>query len=174
MGMECIIGQEKILVSNIFKYLKSLLCFQTGFFLLTHYQTTNSRLLQTERVCRQHFQIWRKWQKVIQTGRKHCRKRRNCSLREISPIPTVFSKACFPGSSNGAIVWKWVNPFPNKPWFLRVCSTSLLKTLWEKEKLLVMSNFSFSNIVFCPFWELSVIFIKFKIVIWKLFQFGCV
>ena len=25
-----------------------------------------------------------------------------------------------------------------KPWFLRVCSTSLLKTLWEKEKLLVM------------------------------------
>ena len=24
-------------------------------------------------------------------------------------------------------------PFPNKPWFLRVCSTSLLKTLWEKE-----------------------------------------
>ena len=25
------------------------------------------------------------------------------------------------------------NPFPNKPWFLGVCSTSLLKTLWEKE-----------------------------------------
>ena len=32
-----------------------------------------------------------------------------------------------------------LNPFPNKPWFLRVCSTSLLKTL-EKEKLLVTSN----------------------------------
>ena len=29
-----------------------------------------------------------------------------------------------------------LNPFPNKPWFLRVCSKSLLKTLWEKEKLL--------------------------------------
>ena len=29
------------------------------------------------------------------------------------------------------------NPFPNKLWFLRVCRTSLLKTLWEKEKLLV-------------------------------------
>ena len=25
-------------------------------------------------------------------GRKHCRKRRNCSLRAISPFPTVFSK----------------------------------------------------------------------------------
>ena len=43
------------------------------------------------------------------------------------------------------------NPFPNKPWFLRVCSTSLMKTLWEKEKLLVTSNFSFSHSVFYPF-----------------------
>ena len=42
------------------------------------------------------------------------------------------------------------NPFPNKPWFLQVCSTSLLKTLREKEKLLVMSNFSFSHRVFSP------------------------
>ena len=65
-----------------------------------------------------------------------------------------------------------INPFPNKPWFLRVCSTSLLKTLWEKEKLLVTSNFSFSHSVFFPFRELPVIFIKFEIVVCKLFQFG--
>ena len=45
------------------------------------------------------------------------------------------------------------NPFPNKPWFLRVCSTSLLKTLWEKEKLLATSNFSFSHSVFYSFGE---------------------
>ena len=32
------------------------------------------------------------WQNVLQTGRKHCGKRRNCSLRAISPFPTVFSK----------------------------------------------------------------------------------
>ena len=38
--------------------------------LLTHYQMTNFRLFQTERVCRRQFQIWRKWQKVIQMGRK--------------------------------------------------------------------------------------------------------
>ena len=43
-----------------------------------------------------------------------------------------------------------INPFPNKPWFLRVCSTSLLKTLWEKEKLLVTSNFSFLQQCFLP------------------------
>ena len=35
--------------------------------------------------------------------------------------------------------------------FLCVCSTSLLKTLLEKEKLLIMSNFSFSHSVFYPF-----------------------
>ena len=43
------------------------------------------------------------------------------------------------------------NPFQNKPWFLRVCSTNLLKTKSEKEKLLVMSNFSFLPYYFLPF-----------------------
>ena len=64
--------------------------------ILTHNQTTNFLLFQTERVCRRQFQIWRKWKKFIQTGRKHCGKRRNCSLRAISPFPTVFSKGLFP------------------------------------------------------------------------------
>ena len=63
------------------------------------------------------------------------------------------------------------NLFPNKPWFLRVCSTSLLKTLLEKEKLLVKSNFSFSHSISYPSGELSVISIKFEIVVCKLVQF---
>ena len=37
-----------------------------------------------------------------------------------------------------------LNPFPNKPWFLCVCCTSPLRTLREKKKLLITSNFSFS------------------------------
>ena len=64
------------------------------------------------------------------------------------------------------------NPFPNKPWLLCVCRTSLSKTLWEKEKLLITSNFSFSHSVFYPIEELFTIFIEFKIVVCKLFQFG--
>ena len=44
------------------------------------------------------------------------------------------------------------NLFPNKPWSLRVCSKSLLKTLWEKEKLLITSNFSFSQWLL-PVWK---------------------
>ena len=43
---------------------------------------------------------------------------------------------------------------------------------WEKEKLLVTSNFSFSHIVFYPFGYLSAIFVKFEIIVCKLFQFG--
>ena len=49
--------------------------------LLTHYQMTNFRLLRTERVCRRQYKFDIKRQKVIQTGRKHCRKRRNCLLQ---------------------------------------------------------------------------------------------
>ena len=70
------------------------------------------------------------------------------------------------------IFYYYFNPIPNKPSFLRVCSTSLLKTLWEKKKLLVTSNFSFSHSVFYPFRERSSIFIEFDIVICKRFQFG--
>ena len=62
-----------------------------------------------------------------------------------------------------------INPFPNKPWFLCVCRTSLSKTLWEKVKLLIVSNFSFSHSVFYIFGELSAILIKFEFVICKFF-----
>ena len=44
-----------------------------------------------------------------------------------------------------------VNPFPHNDTFWRPRETSLLKTLWEKEKLLVTSNFSFSHSDFYPF-----------------------
>ena len=62
--------------------------------LLTHYQTTNFILFQTERL-QTTISNLTKWQKVIQMGRKHCGKRRNCLLGSISPFPTVFSKGLF-------------------------------------------------------------------------------
>ena len=46
---------------------------------------------------------------------------------------------------------KEINPFPHNDTFWRPWETSLLKTLWEKEKLLVTSNFSFSHSVLYPF-----------------------
>ena len=69
---------------------------------------TSFRLFWIKRLCRQQFQIWRKWQTVIQTSRKHCGKRRNCSSRAISPFPTVFSKGLFPMGIKGVIMWEWV------------------------------------------------------------------
>ena len=62
---------------------------------LTLSQTTNFSLFQIKRVCRRQFWIWWKWQKVIQMVRKHWGKRRNCSLRAISPFSTVFSKGFY-------------------------------------------------------------------------------
>ena len=43
--------------------------------------------------------------------------------------------------------------FQTSPCFLRVCNTSLLKIQWEKEKLLVTSNFYFSHCVYYPYLE---------------------
>ena len=48
--------------------------------------------------------------------------------------------------------------------------TNLLKTLREKEKLLVTSNFSFSHSVFYPLGKLSTILIKSKIVVCKFYE----
>ena len=96
-----------------------------------------------------------------------------CSLQMFSIwislkiCPLVMSK-----NLTSQKILSFINSFPNKPCFLRVCSTSLLKTLREKEKLLVTSNFSFSHSVFYRLRELCVIFIKFEIVVCKLFQFG--
>ena len=94
--------------------------------------------------------------------------------------PFVLRRSIFQRSRSGIqymftakSAWmRGFNPFPNKPWFLHVWITSLLKTLWEKEKLLVTSNFSFYRSVFYPFGELTAVFIKFTIVVCNLYQFG--
>ena len=87
------------------------------------------------------------------------------------PLQIIFSildkwkiLLCHKEISSHFLMFKWCNlsfnTFPDKPCFLRVCSTSLSITLWEKEKLLITSNFSFSHSVFYPFGVLHAIFIK--------------
>ena len=65
-------------------------------------------------------------------------------------------------------ILNFFSPFQNKPWLLRVCSTNPLKTLQEKGKLHVTSNFSFSHSVFYLFGDLTAIFVKLEIVFCKL------
>ena len=63
---------------------------------------------------------------------------------------SVFKGLVLQKRKNQGLFGKGFNPFPNKPWFLRVCSSYLLKTLEEKEKLLITSNFSYSLSIFYP------------------------
>ena len=60
-------------------YLLDWACFQLNLFwvniyqpFLTLSQTTNFRLFRTESVCRQQFHLCWKWQKALQTDKKHC------------------------------------------------------------------------------------------------------
>ena len=113
----------------------------------------------------------------------------NAGYQRFLLFPQCFQKASYTELLKVGIVWYkinsvsasfltklslqgLINPFLNKPWFLRVCSRSPLKTLWEKEKLLITSNFSISHSDFYPFGELSAIVIKFEIVVCKISQFG--
>ena len=67
---------------------------------LTHYQTTNFRLFQTERVCRQNF-------KFDENGRKLSKRVENTVRKGKIARNECFQKACFPGASKGVIVWEW-------------------------------------------------------------------
>ena len=78
------------------------------------------------------------------------------SLLAREPLPTMLSEA--PSVIRTWIVYEGLSPFPNKSYLLRVCIISLLKTLWEKKKLLETSNFSFFHIVFNPSAGVSAIF----------------
>ena len=77
---------------------------------LTHYQTTNFRLFQTERVCRRQFQIGRKWKKVSKQVENTVGKGEIARYEQFLLFPQCFQKACFPEVSKGVTVWEQVKP----------------------------------------------------------------
>ena len=88
----------------------------------------------------QCFQKWLFFFKVIKT-------------RECQPFllfSQFFQKASFLGSLKVGIVWQKVNSLPQIPTFNDPEKRRLLKTLWEKKKMLVTSIFSISTYVFYP------------------------
>ena len=122
-------------------------------FCLTLSKTTNSRLFQTETVCRRQFLISCKYQKVLQTGRKHCGKRSNCSLRAISPFPTVFKKKVYYvhekiKKKGGGLVWEEVN--------CQDISFMQLKTVREKGCWFTCKNISPSKNYFKMLFFLAI------------------
>ena len=116
-----------------------------------------------------------------------CGKRRIYRSPAFAPFTTIFSKGFPSVSCKVRITWLNVKVrklyhvclsavtklmselFPKQALVFTCRSTSLSKTVWGKR-----SNFSFSHRVFYPFGELSAIFIKFEIVVCRLFQVGTV
>ena len=70
----------------------------------------------------------------------------------------VFKRLVQQTHKNQGLCGKGLIPFPNKPLFFHVCSTRLLKTMWEKEKLLI----TFPHNVFDSYRKFSANFIKLK------------
>ena len=80
-------------------------------------------------------------------------------VQEVQQPPVPYDWFTDVSSISSDVFEENINPFPNKPLLSQGLSTSPLKTLWEKEKLLIMR-------------EYSAIFIKLKIVVCNLFEFG--
>ena len=88
-----------------------LLLFQPYFLLLNAYTAAwamflnpipNSKLktVSNWKFADDNFKFDEKWQKVLQTGKKHHRKRRNFSLQAISLFPSVFKRLVLPTRKN--------------------------------------------------------------------------
>ena len=83
-----------------------------------------------------------------------------------SPFHTIFSKDFFPIIIESWDCWRvkvLLTLSQTNPGFY-VSAVQVLKRLWEKEKLLMTSNYSFSYSVFYPFGEPSITLIRFEIV----------
>ena len=74
---------------------------------LTHYQTTNFRLFQTERVCRRQFQRDENGRKLSKWEENTVGKGEIARYEQFLLFPQCFQNACFPGASKGVIVWEW-------------------------------------------------------------------
>ena len=110
----------------------------------THLQTRNSLLLKWWFL----YLIWEKKDIVGKGG--------NAGYQDFLQFSAMFSKGFLYRVGKSCDVWYvhyillqkniLFNPFPHNNTFLRPWETSLLKTLCEKEKLLVTSYFSISHV----------------------------
>ena len=65
-----------------------------------------------------------------------------------------------------------VNPFPNKPWFLRVCKYRSFENTERKGEIARNEQFLLFPQCFLPIWITFCLFYRIKLVVYKLFQFG--
>ena len=131
-----------------------------------------------------NFKFDKKWQKVIQMGRKHCGKKgKFLIMSNFSFSHSVFKRLVSQGlqkaslSGNGLRVQTMdmkMNVYPLKHNVALSCPSErrLLKSYWEKKKILITSIFSFSHNVFNLIQDKCCHLGHLKFVIYQCFQFG--
>ena len=102
---------------------------------LTLSQTTNFRLFQIERVCRPQFQIWWKWQNVLQTS-KQLWKTEITLYEQFLLFPSVFNRLVLQKSKNHGLFRKVLRIILQTHWWLWQCfavDIIFWKTVWWLE-----------------------------------------
>ena len=87
---------------------------------LTHYQPTNFRLFQTERIADDNFKFDENGSKLSKRVENTVGKEEIAFHEQFLLFPQCFQKACSPGVSKGVIVWEWVKGLFGEG-FERVC-----------------------------------------------------
>ena len=77
-------------------------------YVLTHYQTTNFRLFQTEEFADDNFKYEENGRKLSKQVENTVGKGEIARYEQFLLFPQCFQKACFPGASKGVTVWEWV------------------------------------------------------------------
>ena len=77
--------------------------------ILTHYQTTNFRLFQTEKeFADNNFKFDENGRKLSKWVENTVGKGEIARYEQFLLFPQCFQKACFQGASKGVNVWEWV------------------------------------------------------------------
>ena len=87
---------------------------------LTHYRTTNFKLLKLEEFADENLEFDENGRKLSKRVENTVGKTEIARHEQFLLFPQCFQKACFPGMLKGVIVWEWVSSFPiNKFWTSR-------------------------------------------------------
>ena len=110
---------------------------------LTHYQTTNFRLFQIERLYRQQFQIDEYSKKLFKPVESTVGKGEIACYEQFLLFQRCFQKAYFPRASKGVTVWEWVKMSAicfNLEQFKISSSRNGLKIIIANEETLDLTN----------------------------------
>ena len=79
---------------------------------LTHYQTANLDSSKLKEFADNNFKFDKNGRKLSKQVENAVGKREIAHYEQFLLFPQCFLKACFPGASEGVIVWEWVKHLP--------------------------------------------------------------